>query len=556
MVNDLFPQWVNEASKDMLLKGYIDDKEKGLRGQYERMAKTAAKWAPKDGTDWESKFFLMMWKGWYSNSTPSYNLGNRKKGMPVSCSSQFVGDSILDIYKNKLESALLTKNGFGCAWHLDDVRPRGALINNTFPSEGVLPVIKGGVQDMSYVGQNSSRRGSMAFYLNQRHNDFKEVCNYLKANPKDLNIGWNLGDDFEEALDSGCEETLERFQMIMENRYTNGKGYFMFIDKANRNLPECYKKYGMTVKGNNLCTELLLITDKDHTFNCTLGSLNIALYDEWKDTDLVKTAMVYLDCLNSEFLDMAKGKEGFERIVRFAEKFRPVGLGQMGLHTYMQNNLVVFGSYESIMLNLEIAKKINLESIEASKYLAEQLGEPEGLKGTGLRFGSRLAIAPTKSSSNIMGGVSQGIEQFFSCCFVEPLASGFVIRENPAFVKLLKDKGIYSKELMMDLAMNYNGSCQHMKELTQHEKDVFRAVYETNQIDVLKLASMRQKHLDQMQSINLTFGPHATPQEIAAVHKYAIKDPWIFSLYYMRRVTEDKSGTIKKVDIDSCLACE
>ncbi|QDP62386.1 MAG: putative ribonucleoside-diphosphate reductase subunit alpha [Prokaryotic dsDNA virus sp.] len=548
-----FPEWANEDSQDMLKKSYLDCPS--LKLQFERMALCASKWAPKDGTDWALKFFEMMWNGWYSNSSPCLsNLGNRRKGMPVSCSSQYVADSLDEIYTAKHETAMLTKAGFGTALHLDDVRPRGSLISGHFKSNGVLPIIQGVVQDMSYVSQGH-RRGSVAFYLSTEHGDFKEVCSYLKNNPKDLNIGFNITEDFSNKLQMGCPEALEKYQDIMLNRYTTGKGYLMFLDKSQEYLPLPYKREGLKVRGNNLCTELNLPTDGDYTFNCTLGSLNVAKYDEWPE-DLVKTAIVYLDCVNSEFLDMARGQRGFEKIVKFAERFRPVGLGQMGIHTLMQRKSIPFGSFESIMLNLEVARKINIESLSASEYLAQQLGEPEGCKGLGIRMASRVAIAPTKSSSNIMGGVSQGIEQYFGCAFVEPLSTGFVIRENPAFVELLKSKGIYSKELMNIIATEHMGSCQWMEELTQHEKNVFRCVFEVNQMDVLKLAAMRQKHIDQMQSINLTFGPYATPEEISAVHKEAILNPDILSLYYCRRVTQDPSGSIKKQDLGECLACE
>jgi ribonucleoside-diphosphate reductase alpha chain len=304
------------------------------------------------------------------------------------------------------------------------------------------------------------------------------------------------------------------------------------------------------------CTELLLPTDENYTFNCTLGSLNVALYDEWKDTDLIKTATVYLDCVNTEYLLTAKDVEGFSKINRFAERFRPIGLGVMGLHTYMQNNSMVWGGYDSMMFNTKIFKQLNEQSLAASQYLAHALGEPEGCKGLGIRMGSRIAVAPTKSSSNVMGGVSQGIEPYFSGAFVEPLSTGYVIRENPALVTILKAKGKYSKELMNSIAVDYNGSVQHLDFLSDHEKAVFRAVFEINQMDVLKMAASRQKHIDQMQSINLTFGPHATPEEISAVHKEAFTNPYILSLYYMRRVLEDKNGTFHTPDIKSCEACE
>lgn len=549
-----FPEWVDASSKDMLIKGYLDTPS--LKEQFIRMCETAAKWAPQDGENWAIKFFDMMFKGWYSNSTPCLsNLGARRKGMPVSCETSFLEDSIDGIYKTKHEIALLTKAGFGVSLSLDQLRPRGSSIAGYAKSNGVVPVIQGFQQDLSYVSQGN-RRGSIAFYISTDHKDLKEVCTYLKENPKDLNMGFNITDDFVARLDAGDEEALEIYQSIMQNRYTSGKGYLCFTDKINARMPQWYADHGLKAYGSNLCCEVASYIDKDHTFNCTLGALNVALYDEWKDTDLIKTAMVYLDCVNSEFLDMAKHKHGFERIYNYASKFRPVGLGFMGYHTYMQDNMISFGSFESIMFSVELCKKMEDESIEASKYLAEKLGEPLGMIGYGLRFGLRLCTMPTKSSSNIMGGQSQGCEQYFSASFVEPLATGFVVRENPAFVRFAKAKGMYSEELMQDLAVNYNGSVQHLDWMSDHEKEVFRAVFETNQMEVIKLAAIRQKYIDQMQSLNLTFGPYVTPEEISAVHKEAIKNPNILSLYYMRRVTEDKSGTFKRTEISDCLACQ
>ena len=553
---DRYPSWVNAASQEMLEKSYIDDIEGGLRDQFKRMCKTAARHAPKDGTDWEQKFFDMMWKGWYSNSTPCLsNLGNPIKGMPVSCSSTYMADDLGSIYSTKLEIAMLTKKGFGTAVHLDSVRPRGSLIQDRFPAAGVMPIIDGLAGDMKYVSQGN-RRGSIASHLSVEHGDFKEVCKALKERPKGLNIGWNISEKFIEKLGSGDRKSKERYEMLMENRYVNGKGYLTFIDKCNRYLPDPYKAQGLTFKGSNLCQEVLLPTDDDHTLSCILGSLNVARYDEWKDTDLVKTAITYLDCVASEFLFLARGVVGFDKIINFTEKFRALGLGQMGLHTYLQDKSIVWGSYECMMVNNQIAKQINEQSKAATHYLANVLGEPSGCVSHGVRNASRLAIAPTKSSSNIMGGVSQGIEPYFSAAFVEVLSTGNVLRENPAFVRLLNEKGLYSKELMSDLAVNYNGSVQHLDFLTQHERDVFRGVFEINQMDVIKMAASRQRNLDQMQSINLTFGAHATPEEISAVHKEAFLNPDVLSLYYMRRVTEDKMGTHSQVVIEDCLACE
>ena len=228
----------------------------------------------------------------------------------------------------------------------------------------------------------------------------------------------------------------------------------------------------------------MLFNDADHTFTCVLSSMNVARYDEWKDTDAVYWATWFLDCVAEEFIQKAKEIPGLENAVRFTEKGRALGLGQCGLHTYLQMNSIPFEGFEAHMKNLEIAKHIDDESRKASIEMARILGEPEWCKGYGLRNTHRIAIAPTKSTANLMGGVSEGINPDPAMVYTTSGAAGEMDRINPVLLKIMKARSVYTKAVVSDLA-DKQGSVQHVDWLDDHEKSVFKTAFEINQDAVL-----------------------------------------------------------------------
>lgn len=296
------------------------------------------------------------------------------------------------------------------------------------------------------------------------------------------------------------------------------------------------------------CNEIALVSDRDHSFTCVLSSLNLFKYNEFEE-DTIFWSIVFLDCVVSEMLLKSGDYKELERIERFTKKARALGLGVMGFHSYLQKKMIPFDGFEAHMLNTQIFKKIKDESTKASQHLADIYGEPEWCKGTGLRNATLTAIAPTMSSSILCGSVSQGIEPIISNVFIQRSAAGEFTRINPQFMEIAKKHGKYTQEEMDDIAINHDGSVQHLEWLTQEEKDVFKTAYEIDQHALLRLASVRQQFICQGQSLNLFFSSDEDEEYIAEIHKEALLDANIKGLYYLRSSRGVKASK-------GCFACE
>lgn len=861
----LVPEWYSTASWQMFKQKYLYGTDRAVKGQFERIAKTAAKHlrGSKFESKAEKKFFDLLWNGWLSPSTPVLANMGTDRGMPVSCSGTYISDSIDGFYSNLHEVAMLTKNGFGTASDLSDIRPRGTPISVGGKASGVLPVIKEHINAMRNVAQGTARRGAWAAYLDIEHGDFWEVVNYLNTEPDDFNIGWTIKQSFIDRLNTNDEEAVKRFQKAMKTKMILGKGYFFFVDKANAKRPAMYVDKGMQIKNSQLCvapetliltdegylqisdlegekanvwngkefslveivktgtnqkllkvvtnsgfelectpyhkfyvairgdsgmtkivekrafelktgdkliksdfpvidgsntldyayengfysadgcidkggqriylyhgkrklkqymdttifkswyvqenqnreygttdllkpkffvpldnysieskvkwlegfldgdgvvcrngktqsiqvtsvnknflldiqlmlqtmgvsskvmfqseegekslpandgtgekalfhcqatwrlmfgqsgivtlrslgfspkrlqltdhqpnrecsqfvkvesvidegryddtycftepkrnmgvfnglltgqcSEIMLFNDEDHTYTCVLSSMNAAKYNEWKGTDAVYWATVFLDCVVSEFIEKAKHINGLQKAVLFTEKGRALGLGLCGLHTAFMQEGFPFESYEAYQLSQEIQQRIWDESKVASEELAFELGEPEWCKGYGVRNTHRIAIAPTKSTALLMGGVSEGINPDPAMTFTQMTAAGEIDRVNPTLLNVMKEKGVYDRKHIQQI-VDKQGSVQHVDWLTQEEKDVFKTAFEINQKAVVELASARSRYIDQWQSLNLFFAADEDPAWIAEVHELAFKDPNILALYYV-----------------------
>lgn len=521
------------------------------REQYERIAATLAVHTPNP-PEWKEKFFDIMWKGWLSPSTPVLANTGTNRGLPVSCAGSYLSDSIDGIYGAKRETALLTKYGFGTSGYLGDIRPRGSRISVGGTSEGVLPVIKGFQSDMEYVCQGVARRGSWAGYLPIDHGDFFEVIKYLEQEPDGNNIGWNVSNAFIDRLNAGDLDAVERYQKALKCKMVTGKGYFFFPDKVNARLPPWYIEHGLDVKAAQLCNEITLHSSEDYTYTCVLASMNVARYDEWKDTDAVFIATIFLDCVAQEFIERAKNIKGLEKAVAFTRKGRALGLGQCGFHSLLQSKMIPFESLEAQFLNVEIAKTIFTGAERATKWSAEQWGEPEWCKGHGRANTHLQAIAPTKSTALIMGGVSEGINPDTAMVYTQKSAGGEIDRVNPYLLQLMKDKGVYTKA-NVESVRDAMGSVQHVDWLTKEEKQVFKTAFEIDQSVILRLAAQRGKYLDQWQSLNLFFAAGEDESYISKVHQEAFVNPDILGLYYIYsmagvQASKDRQG--------ECLACQ
>ena len=258
----LIPPWVSTGGWQMFKQKYLYETD-SWKGQLERIAKTAAKHT-NDPVEWEKKFFNLLWKGWLSPSTPVLANMGTDRGLTVSCSGCYVDDSVQGFYEAQTEIALLSKNGFGTSAYVGDIRPRGSEISKGGKASGKVPVIKDLAQVCKDISQGSARRGAGAWYLSIEDDDFWEVLHLLESQPDGLNIGWNVHDSFIDKLKSGDEESLERYQSALRVKMTLGKGYFFFVDKANRQRPQTYVDLGLDIKASQLCVtgDQLVPTDK------------------------------------------------------------------------------------------------------------------------------------------------------------------------------------------------------------------------------------------------------------------------------------------------------
>lgn len=510
--------------------------EQSVRERYATIASTAGALADEmypreDGTGWTTHFFDAIWNGWLSPSTPVLaNLGT-DRGLPVSCEGSYVEDSVWGFYETLKEAAILSQNGFGTSAYLGDIRPRGARFSDNGKANGVVPVFGNFAEMTNQISQGATRRGSWAGYLPVDHPDFFELADLIYREPANKNVGWIFTQAFIDRMLAGDKDALERYQRVLKIRVVLGKGYIWKVDTVNAAQTESYRANGLRNKASNLCSEITLFSDEEHSYTCVLSSLNLSTYDDWKDQDLPYVATVFLDSVAEAFLRKARSIRGLERTVRYTEKARSLGLGVMGFHSYLQQQLVPFESDKAAALNKDIFEHISTRADAASRWMAERAGTPEWCVGR--RNSHLMAIAPTMSTAVIVGGTSQGIEPFVANVWNQTTSAGEMPRANPNLVGIMKDRGVYD-QAHIDEIVDHGGSVQHVAWLDDHEKDVFKTAYEIDQEILLDRAADRQVFIDQSQSLNLFFPADASPQYISKIHKKALLDPNIKSLYYLR----------------------
>jgi len=542
------PEWYTTQGLLMFERKY-SYKSETVKGAFNRIANTLCKHYTLDVELAKKKFFNIMWKGHLAPSTPVMCNTGTERGLTVSCAGSYFEDSISGFYSGHAENAMLTKLGFGTSSYMGDIRSRGSKISTGGYADGAVEVIDDAIRVSSKVSQGQNRRGAWAGYLPVDHGDFWEMSGYIQKNPADTNIGWVFSSDYISKLQEGEEEAVKRWNKIMYNRCRTGKGYFWKPDTANRLAPEGIKNSNISIKASNLCAEIALPQDSMHTFTCVLSSLNLSKWDEFEE-DTIFWSTVLLDCVVEEMLLKAKKVKELKKAVRFTEKSRALGLGALGFHTYLQNKMIPIEGLEAHTINREIFSTIKEKATQASKHLAGVFGEPEWCKGTGLRNSTLLAVAPNMSSALLAGSVSQGIEPLVANAYNQNTAAGEMTRMNPAFVKFAKEKGKFSYELMDSIAIDYNGSVQHLEWMSDEEKAVFKTAFEIDQRALLRLASTRQRDICQGQSLNLFFASDEDEEYISEIHKEALLDPYIKGLYYLR----SQRGV--KASKGECTACE
>lgn len=544
----LVPDWYTTQAYQMFSSKYAVPNEMRVRGRFEKIAFTLSRYMKGQEDEWNKKFFDLMWKGWLSPSSPVLANTGTTRGLNVSCSGGYVGDSVDEFYTALHEQAMLSKWGFGCSGYFGDIRSRGTAISGGGKASGVVPVIEDFAAMAAKISQGSARRGATASYLPIDHGDFDELIDLLEASPDGLNIGWVVNDNFIARLKSDDPEAERRFTRALYVKLVTGKGYFFFVDKANRHRPQVYKDAGLDIKASNLCSEIMLHSSDKYSFSCVLSSMNLYKYDEWKDTSAIFDATVFLDCVVSDFLEKSANIPGLEKVRSFTEKGRAIGLGVLGFSSYLQKERIPFESLDAMYLNNEIFKKLHDETLRASQWLAGEFGEPEWCQGYGIRNTHTTALAPTKSTSNLMGGVSESVFPDPGMVFEQGSSAGGLFRIVPEFYKIMKERGQYKQEVIDDI-IKHVGSVQHLGWLTDHDKLVFKTAFEVDQDAILRYASQRQKYLTQGQSLNFFVSEDGDEDRIAELHTKAFLDENILALYYIY----SRSGVIISGE---CLACE
>ena len=446
------------------------------------------------------------------------------------------------------------------------IRPAGAKITGNGTSDGVVPFCKIYDSTILATNQGSVRRGAASVNINIDHDDFEEWLEIREPkgdiNRQSLNLHQCavIGDKFMRKLEQGDATARARWSKLLRKRKSTGEPYILFKGNTNKANPEAYKENALKVHMTNICSEIVLHTDESHSFVCCLSSLNLAKYDEWKNTNIIYDAIWFLDGVLEEFIQKAKYRKGFENSVRSAEKGRALGLGVLGWHTYLQQNGYAFEGLPAQFQTRRIFSQIKIESERASRALAEIYGEPLWCRGTGMRNTHLRAIAPTVSNSKLAGNISPGIEPWAANVFTEQTAKGTFIRKNPTLVKVLRRFKL-NNENIWNKILKDGGSVQGVKELDGLEinetpiKEIFKTFKEINQLELVRQAGIRQQYIDQSVSLNLAFPSEATPKWLNQVHMEAWKQG-IKTLYYMRTESVLRGDIAERAMSEDCVACD
>lgn len=547
--------WLNKESIDFLSKGYL------IKGQtpIERIrfiADTAEKYLNIPG--YADKFYDYMSRGWFSLASPVWSNYGTNKGLPISCFGSYPDDNMESILYTQAEVGMLSKLGGGTSGYFGALRPRGAPITNNGESSGAVHFLQLMDAVTNVVSQGSTRRGYFAGYLPADHPDILE---FLKIGHDGNTIqgiytGVAISDEFMSRVLNQEDTAVEVWLAIINSRKQVGFPYLVFTGNANNNKPECYSD--KPIVASNLCSEIMLPSNPDETFVCVLSSMNLLHYDEWKDTDAVEVLTMFLDSVVTEAIDKlnimqskTKPEEWFlHRIQRFLENHRALGLGVLGLSSYYQSIGISFDSQKAAKLNYEMFKLIREKAENASIELGTRYG---CVMGTNRRNTTLLAIAPTKSSSFILGQVSQGIEPLMSNYFINDTAKAKIVYKNKFLEELLESKGKNTSDVWQSILMN-DGSVQHLDFLSDDEKAVFKTFAEIDPNFIIEQASIRQEFIDQGQSLNLLIGPSMKPKEIHQLYVKAWK-LGIKSLYYQFGISSAQELSRSKLLQNECSAC-
>jgi ribonucleoside-diphosphate reductase alpha chain len=542
--------WLNNESEQILNRGYLL-KGETVQGAIERIATAASKRLYKP--ELKEPFIELIEKGWMSLSSPIWANMGTERGLPISCFNVHVTDNIEGITHKLGEVIMQTKIGGGTSGYFGALRGRGSAVTDNGRSSGAVSFMKLFDTAMDTISQGGLRRGAFSAYLDIDHPDIMEFLNIKSiGNPlQNLFFGVNIPDYWMQDMIDGDMDKREVWAKVLESRQEKGLPYLFFTDNVNRNKPQVYKDRELAIHSSNLCSEITLPSTFDESFICCLSSMNLELFDEWEGTNAVQLAIYFLDAVLQEFIVKTEDNYYLKSANRFARNHRALGLGVLGWHSFLQKNSIPFEGLEAKQWTNQIFQHLNDEAEKATAELAHIYGEPEILKEYGRRNTTLLAIAPTTSSSAILGQASPGIEPFSSNYYKVGLSKGNFMRKNKYLKELLSKKGLDNEDTWRSIMLNH-GSVQHLNELTERDKQVFKTFKEISQMEIIQQASIRQKYIDQSQSLNLNI-PSGVP--VKEVNKLMI-EAWklgIKTLYYQRSQSVSKEFI---TNVANCSSCE
>jgi len=548
--------WLNDNARAFLARGYLA-KGQTAEERVRAIGDTAEAILKKPG--FSDKIVEYVSKGWISFSSPVWSNFGAERGLPISCFGSYIADDMANILYTTAEVGMMSKYGGGTSAYFGDLRPRGSAISDLGSSNGPVTFMQLFNTTVDVVSQGSVRRGNLAAYMPIEHPDILEFLDIAtEGNPiQGLTHAVTVTDAWLQAMADGDEEKRAIWAKVIQRRGEMGYPYIMFVDNANNGTVDVYKDKGLKIVASNLCSEIMLPSNSKWSFVCCLSSINVLWYDDWKETDLVETMIYFLDAVMSEFctkLEALRDHESLEkqqafyfmeRAYNFAVENRALGMGVLGWHSLLQKKMIPFESAEAAKLNVEMFKILGDRAKTASAWLGKEYGEPAVLEGYGRRNTTTMSIAPTTSSAFILGQVSQGIEPVWSNCYVKDVAKLKVIIKNPFLEALFEAKGINTKNLWTSIRNN-DGSVQHLAELSDEEKAVFRTFAEIDQTAVVDQASARQPYIDQGQSLNIMVPPSTSAKDINALYMRAWKSG-VKALYYQHSMNAAQSLTRSKL---------
>ena len=579
----------DELGIKRLKESYMREDEVSPQERFAYVSKTFS-----SNKDHAQRLYEYSSKHWLSYSTPILSFGRSKRGLPISCFLPYLDDSAEGLVNTLSEVNWLSMLGGGVGIGL-------GIRSADDKSVGIMPHLR--TYDASSLAyrQGRTRRGSYAAYLDISHPDILIFLEMRKPTGdqnmrcQNLHHGINITDDFMQIiersmLDGNVDDSWElkdphsgevrevvsakeMWQRILEIRMQTGEPYLHFIDTSNRMMPEFQKKLGLSIKQSNLCSEIILPTDKERTAVCCLSSLNLEYVDEWKNDPLfLRDVAEMLDNVLQYFIDNAS--DNISRAKFSAMRERSIGIGSLGFHAYLQSKNIAFESAIAKSINLQTFKHIRSKLNEANLQLGSERGEAPDAAGTGLRFSHLMAIAPNASSSILMGNTSPSVEPYRANAYRQDTLSGSFLNKNKYLDKIIKEKcdgdnKLDYQEIWSSIISN-DGSCQHLEFLDDWTKDVFKTSMEIDQRWVIEHAADRQQYIDQAQSINLFYRPDSNIAYLHACHFLAWKKG-LKTLYYCRSEKLAKADKVsKKIERDiiqeldmasiaqgnECLACE